>query len=114
METRLDGTPATEMYDREDKFVVRVELPGVKKEDIKVSFLGDTLTISGELGVESEVKPEDYYHCERCYGSFARAITIPGAIETENIEATYDNGILEITLPKVMETKPKKVEIAVK
>ena len=112
----LEGpwAPATEMYDKEDKLVVRVELPGMKKEDINVSVLGDTLTISGERSVESEVKQEDYYHCERCYGGFSRTITMPGAVETKNIEATYDNGVLEVTLPKVVETKPKKVEISVK
>ena len=106
--------PAAEMYDMQDRLVLRVELAGVQKEDIKVLVLGDDLTITGERKAVCDVKPEDYYGCERCYGEFSRTVTIPGAVEIENIEATYDDGDLEITLPKVLETKPRKLEISVK
>jgi len=106
--------PAIEVFEKEDKYVVKAELPGMKEEDIDVSVVGDTLTIKGERKAESEVKEEDYYCCERCYGSFFRSTTLPTAVDTENIEATYESGVLEITLPKAAEVKPKKVEISVK
>jgi len=106
--------PALEVYEKDDKFVVRAELPGMKKEDIDISIVGDTLTIRGERKAESEVKDEDYYRCEMCYGKFSRAITLPSAIQADKVEASYQNGILEIVLPKAIEAKPKKVEVKVK
>ena len=110
----LAWMPALEMYEKEDKFVVRTELPGMKKEDVDISVLGDTLTIKGERKAESEVKDEDYHRCEMCYGRFTRAVTLPSAVQAGKVEASYDNGILEITLPKATEAKPKKIEIKVK
>jgi len=106
--------PALEMYEKEDKFVVRVEVPGMKKEDIEISVLGDTLTIRGERKAETEVKDEDYYRCELCYGRFSRSITLPSAVQTAKVEATYRDGILEIVLPKAPEAKPKKIQVKVK
>jgi len=110
----LGWMPALEVYEKDDKFVVRAELPGMKKEDIDISIVGDTLTIRGERKAESEVKDEDYYRCEMCYGKFSRAITLPSAIQADKVEASYQNGILEIVLPKAIEAKPKKVEVKVK
>ena len=106
--------PPIEMFEKEDQFVVRAELPGMKKEEIDISMVGDTLTIKGERKAETEVKEEDYYCCERRYGSFMRSITVPTAVDAKNIKATYENGVLEISLPKAPEVKPKKVEISVK
>jgi HSP20 family protein len=107
----LAWTPALEMYEKSDKFIVRLEVPGLKKEDIDISFTGDTLTVTGERKIESEVKDEDYYSCEFSYGKFSRSLTIPSGVKAEKVEASYENGILEITLPKAEEAKPKKVEI---
>jgi len=110
-----DGwTPAIELLEKEDKFIVKADLPGMKREDIDVSVADDTLTIKGERKAEHEVKEEEYYCSERCYGSFFRSIPLPTAVDREHIEATYDNGVLEVTLPKAAEVKPKKVEISVK
>lgn len=106
--------PAIEVFEKEDKFVVRAELPGMKEEDIDVSVVGNTLTIKGERKAESEVKEEDYYCCERSYGSFYRAITLPTNVDTEKIEASYGDGILEVNLPKAPEAKEKKVTITAK
>jgi HSP20 family protein len=86
----------------------------MKKEDLDISVVGDTLTISGERKTETEVKDEDYRHCELCYGKFSRSITLPSAVETGKVEASYENGILEITLPETKETKPKKIQIKTK
>lgn len=106
--------PAVEVYEKADKFIVRAELPGMKREEFDVSVVGDTLTISGERKAESEVKDEDYYRCELCYGKFSRSIGLPAAVDPAKVEANCENGILEITLPKVEAAKPKKVEVKVK
>jgi len=110
----LGWTPSVEVYEKGDNFVVRAELPGMKKEELDISVLGDTLTIKGERKTESEVKEEDYYRCELCYGKFSRSIALPTAVEAGKVEASYENGILEITLPKAKEAKPKKIEVNVK
>jgi HSP20 family protein len=86
-----------EVFEKEDEYVVKAELPGMKKEEIDISVIGDTLTIKGERKAEEEAKEENYYLCERCYGSFERSLSLPTAVETGKAEA-----------------KPKKVEISVK
>jgi len=103
--------PSLEMYEKPDKFVVRVELPGMKKEEIDVHVVGDTLTISGERKVSTEVKDEEYRRCELCYGSFSRSITLPAGVNAAKVDASFENGVLEITLPKAVEVKPKKVQV---
>ena len=94
--------------------MVRAELPGLKEEDIDVSVEGDTLTIKGERKAESEVKEEDYYCCERSYGSFFRSMTLPSTVDATKIEASYEDGVLEVSLPKAVEVKPKKVAVLAK
>jgi HSP20 family protein len=106
--------PAIDVFEREDKFVVKAELPGMSQEDIDVSVVGDTLTIKGEKKTESEVKEEDYYCCERSCGGFLRSIALPASVDARKIEASYEDGVLEVALPKAPEIKPKKVPIAVK
>ncbi len=106
--------PAIDVFEKEDRFVVKAELPGMKEEDIDVSIVGDTLTIKGEKKTESEAKEEDYYCCERSYGGFLRSIALPANVDANKIEASYEDGVLEIALPKAPEIKPKKVPIAVK
>jgi HSP20 family protein len=106
--------PPLDMYEKEDSFTVRMELPGVKPEDLDISVTGDTLTIKGEYKPPAEVKEKDYHYCEMCYGSFSRSITMPAAIDANKIEATYENGILEIHLPKAKAAKPAKIEVKAK
>jgi HSP20 family protein len=106
--------PAIDVLEKEDKFVVKVELPGVKEEDVNVSVVGDTLTIEGKKEAEAEVKRKGYYYTESSYGSFSRSITMPSVVDVTKIEANYDKGVLEITLPKAPEVKPKKIAVAVK
>ena len=106
--------PAIEVFEKEDKFVVKAELPGMKEEDIDVSVVGDTLTIKGERKAETEVKEEDYYCCERSYGSFSRSIALPSTVDASKIEASYEDGVLEVSLPKATEAKPKKVTVSAK
>jgi len=106
--------PAMEVFEKEDKFVVKAELPGMKQEDIDVSVVGDTLTIKGERKAESEIKEEDYYCCERSYGSFYRSVALPSNVDAKKIGADYEDGILEVSLPKVPEVKPKKISVLAK
>jgi HSP20 family protein len=108
----MGWAPAIEVLEKKDKFVVRAELPGMKEEDIDVSVIGDTLTITGERKAETEVQEENYYCCERSYGSFLRSIAIPSHVNVDKIKATYEDGLLEISLPKAPEVKPKKVSVS--
>ena len=113
VETRGWG-PLVEMVDKKDEVLLRAELPGVKKEDIRVSVTGDILTIDGERKAETEVNEEDYYCCERSYGRFYREISLPVGIQKEKISSEYKDGVLAIHMPKAEELKPKEVEIKVK
>jgi HSP20 family protein len=106
--------PAIEVFEKEDKYVVKAELPGMKEEDIDVSVVGDILTIKGERKAESEVKEEDYYCCERSYGSFFRSMALPSNVDAKKVEASYEDGVLEVSLPKVAEVKPKKISVSAK
>jgi len=110
----IGWAPAIEVFEREDKFVVKAELPGMKEEDIDVSVVGDTLTIKGDRRAETEAKEENYYCCERSYGSFFRSIALPSTVDAKKIEASYDSGVLEVSLPKVAEVKPKKISVSTK
>ena len=83
------------------------------EEEIDVSVAGDTLTLKGEGKAETEVKEEDYYCCERSYGSFSRSIAIPSDVNADKIKASYENGVLEVSLPKAPEVKPRECKILV-
>lgn len=106
--------PAMEVYEKDENFVVRAELPGVSMEDIDISMTGDTLTIKGERKASEEVKDEQYYRCEVCYGSFSRSVVMPTAVDAEKIEASYHEGILEINLPKAAEAQPRRIQVTAK
>jgi HSP20 family protein len=106
--------PAIDVVEKDDKYTVKVELPGVKEEDIDVSVAGDMLTISGEKRAESEEKKKGYYYSESSYGSFSRSVTIPSTVNASKIDASFEQGVLEITLPKAPEVKPKKIKVAAK
>jgi HSP20 family protein len=106
--------PAMDVFEKDDRFVVKAELPGMKDDDIDVSVIGDTLSIKGEKKTETEVKDEDYYRCERSYGTFYRSIPLPSNVDVNKIEASFDDGVLEVTLPKSAKVKPKKVALSAK
>jgi len=105
--------PNIELYDRKNDIVVRAELPGVDKKDIDLTITEGNLTIKGEVKKSEEVKGEDYYAAEIKYGSFSRTIPLPVEVDSEKAKATYKNGILEITLPKKEEAKPKEIKVEV-
>lgn len=106
--------PDLDIYEKDDKFIVKAEVPGMKEEDIDVSVTGETLTIKGEKKAESEVEEENYYRCERRYGSFYRSIPLPSNVDADNIEADYEGGVLQVTLPKAAEEKAKKINVSAK
>jgi len=111
----LEGiSPAVDMYDKKDEIVVKAEIPGVEKENVRISLSDNMLTIKGETKKEEEVKEEDYYYSERSYGSFARTLSLPSKVKSDKIKASFKNGILEIHLPKAEEAKPKEIKIEVK
>lgn len=109
-----EWVPAIDMYEKNDKYMVKAEVPGMKEEDVDVSVVGDRLTIRGEKKAESEVKEGDYYRSERSYGSFFRSIDLPADADPGKIEASYDDGVLEVTIPKTAAVKPKKVKVSAK
>ena len=106
-----EWSPAIEVFEKEDKYVIKAELPGLKEEDVDVSVSDDTLCLKGEKKTEYEIKEEEYHWSERTYGSFLRTIRLPSNVDTKKIEADYENGMLEITLPKMAEVKPKKITV---
>ena len=111
---RLDGYVAIDVYHEDDNLVIKAALPGVDPEDTEVTFTEVTLTIKGDRRYEKEVKEEDYLHRERRVGTFRREVALPDNLDTEKAEATYENGILTVTIPRIAETKPKALKINVK
>ena len=107
-------SPAIDVYDSQDNFQVKADLPGMKKEEIEISLQDNNLTIKGEKKKDNEVKEKDYYKTERFYGSFSRILRFPAAIDAEKIDARYENGVLTVTLPKKEEAKPKQIRVNVK
>lgn len=107
-------SPAVDLAEREDEYVLNVELPGVSKDDVKITLQDNVLTIRGEKKQEHESKERNYYRVERSYGSFQRSFTLPTTVKGDKIEAVYKDGILAVTLPKAEEAKRKEVEVKVK
>ncbi len=107
-------SPVIEVKEKEGKLLVTAELPGVKREDVKVHVDGDTLVVEGERKEEKEEKREGYYHSERTYGNFYRTIPLPEGVKTETIKAHFDNGVLEIAVPAPeLKAKEKTKEIPI-
>ena len=106
--------PAVDISEDDDNLYVDVDVPGMKKEDIKVSLEHNVLSLKGEKKQEKEVKEENYHRWERCYGSFSRAFELPIPVEANKIKANYRNGVLHVELPKAEEVKPKEIPIEVK
>ena len=103
--------PAVDMFETKDELTVTVELPGLNEKDINLSITGDMLTVKGERRWNSEVKQDDYYRGERWYGKFERTLPLPIPVQAEKVKATYRDGVLTVTLPKVEAIKPKEIKI---
>lgn len=107
--------PDIDMFARGNDLVIQAEIPGVDPKDVSIEVTDNTLTLSGERKTRKEAKEENYYRSEISYGSFLRELSVPSGIDPNSINAVYDKGILEITIPKAAEEeRPKKVKIQVK
>ena len=105
--------PAVDIYEDEHNITLKVEVPGIDEKDIDVRLENNTLTVRGERKFEQEEKEENYRRVERQYGSFSRSFTLPPIVDTENVQASYDKGVLEIPLGKKAEAKPKQIKVNV-
>jgi HSP20 family protein len=106
--------PAVDIAEGDNDFVVRMELPGVNKEDVKITMQEGILTVRGEKKQEKESKESDYHRAERSYGSFQRSFTLPTAVRADAIDASFRDGVLNISLPKAEEARPKQIDVKVK
>ena len=106
--------PPVNILEHEDKFVVTAELPGVRKEDVRITITNDVLTIRGEKKHEMGNEGKNFHRVERAAGMFQRSFTLPSLVRADRIEAAYNDGILTITVPKAEEAKPKQIEVNVK
>ncbi len=105
--------PSLDVYEEKDSVVVKAELPGMKKEDVEVTLTGETLTIKGEKKEDKEVKEDDYYRRERSYGSFVRSVGLPCEVKSDEIKASFKDGVLEIRMPKTEEAKKKSIAVKI-
>ena len=108
-----EWSPAVDIYEDADGVAIKVELPEMDMKDIDVKIEDNTLRVRGERKLEKEDKKDNYHRIERYYGAFSRSFTLPTTVDQEKVKASYDRGVLKITLPKKEDTKPKKIKIEV-
>lgn len=103
--------PRADLEETDEAYLMHVELPGIAPDDIDVSFEQDTLTVKGERKFYQERSEEGFRRVERSFGSFYRAVRLPSAVDADRIEATHDNGVLTITVPKAATAKPNRIKV---
>lgn len=103
--------PNFEVKETKDTYVFRADLPGVIEKDLEIELLGNRLTVSGKREAEVEEKGETFFTCERSYGAFTRAFTLPEGIDSTHVTAAMNAGVLTIVLPKLVQAQPRKIEI---
>ncbi|MCD6059766.1 MAG: Molecular chaperone (small heat shock protein) [Moraxellaceae bacterium] len=113
--SRPDWMPAVDILERKDRYVLKVELPEVKKEDVKVAVDNGVLTISGErhMEVDDEDQGSQHRRVERLYGSFSRSFTLPEEADENGIDASYKDGMLTLSIPKIAKPEPRAIEVKV-
>lgn len=104
---------AVDVVENKDDFIVKASVPGIHPDDLDISYADDTLTIKGDIKSDNEVKEDQYHLRERRFGSFARSISLPTKVKGDAIEASYQNGVVTLRLPKAEEVKPKRIAIKV-
>jgi HSP20 family protein len=105
--------PPVDIYEDEHSITLKLEVPGINEKDIDIKLENNTLTVRGERNFEKEEKEENFHRIERRYGAFARSFTLPNTVDPDNVEASYENGVLSIKLAKRAEAKPKQIKIGV-
>jgi HSP20 family protein len=103
--------PAIDMYESDGKIKIDVPLPGVKPEEVELTITGNTLTLKGERKAKEEVKEDNYYYHEMHYGAFTRSVTLPETVDVKQPEASFENGVLTVSFPKLATVEPKRIEI---
>jgi HSP20 family protein len=103
--------PAMDLIESGDHYVLRADLPGLSDDDVNIQLQDNVLTISGERNTEHEEDEEGYYRLERAFGSFARSLTLPDGVDPDGVQAHFERGVLEITIPKPEQKKPRQVQI---
>jgi HSP20 family protein len=113
MQTSQQGVRslALDMYETENDIVVKATLPGVKPEDININVTGNVLTISGQVRSEQKDEKQNYHHRERYFGQFFRQVTLPDGVQGDKADASYENGVLTLTLPKAESAKPRQIKV---
>jgi HSP20 family protein len=106
-------TPALDLYEGKDEYVVRAELPGMRKEDIEISLHDGALSISGDRKSETLSEESEAHRSERYFGRFQRTLELPKPVKSDEVKAAYKDGILTVTLPKTEEAKPKQISVSV-
>lgn len=109
--SRTAWMPATDVAENDDAYVVTVEVPGAKREDVGIELDGEMITIRGEKRSEREEKGERRHYVERCYGSFSRSFTLPRDTDRERIKASFQDGVLTVEIPKTEKSKPRAIDI---
>jgi HSP20 family protein len=108
-----EWAPLVDITEDEKEYLIKAELPDVKKDDIKISVQNDVLSISGERKYEKEEKNKKYHRVERAYGSFSRSFTVPEDADADRVAAEFKDGLLHVHLPKSEKVKPKTIEVKV-
>jgi HSP20 family protein len=103
--------PAMDVVETEDHLVLRADLPGMSEDDVEIEIKDGVLTVSGERRSENEEKGEGYHRVERAFGRFSRSLALPQGTEADQVDAKFDNGVLEVQVPKPQESKPTRVQI---
>jgi HSP20 family protein len=103
--------PPVDIFERQDHLVIRAEVPGVQMEDMDVRIENGVLTLHGERKQDTDLKEENAHRLERVYGAFTRSFSLPTTVDAAKVTATYKDGVLEVTVPKAENAKPKQVEI---
>jgi HSP20 family protein len=109
-----EWSPSVDISETDEAFIIKAELPGLDVKDVSVTISGDVLTIKGEKKKEEEEKDAHHYCMERYEGSFQRVFRLPASVMSERVDATFDKGILHITVPKAEEAKKKEIKVNVK
>jgi HSP20 family protein len=110
---QCEWAPAVDVAENKDQITIKADIPGMDKKDIKVVVHENTLTLKGERKSEKTEEGTNYYRVERTNGSFYRSFSLPSKVDAGKIKANYQNGVLEIVLPKVEEAKPKEIDVSV-
>lgn len=105
--------PVVDISETEEEITVAAEVPGIRKEDIKITIQDNVLTLSGEKHQEKEEKHKQYHRVERSFGSFQRSFSLPSSVSADKVKAKYKDGILVVVLPKSEESKPKEIQVSV-